>query len=228
MSVPGRIDAAALLLALRPPPWHLRHSRAVAEVGAWLALRTATRTGSPIEIDRRLVEAAALLHDTGKLLPDDDPARVLGHGAASAEWLARHGHPELGPAVAAHVVTRLLDPDSAETWLASAALEERIVAYADKRAGQRLEAMSVRFASWGRRYPGGSNRPADDGWDEAVAAAVRERARRLEADVCAAAGVRPAAVRRLAWTRRALRAAGVRAAGATDPADADRGPGSGR
>ena len=58
------------------------------------------------------------------------------------------------------------------------------MAYADKRAGQRLESMSARFASWERRYP-----PRDDGtgWDRATVVAIHARARRLEADVCALA-----------------------------------------
>ena len=73
------------------------------------------------------------------------------------------------------------------------------MAYADKRAGQRLESMAERFASWRRRYP--------DGWDPATWAAVERRARRLEGDVCRGAGVEPAEVRRLRWTGDTLRAA---------------------
>jgi hypothetical protein len=96
-------------------------------------------------------------------------------------------------------VTRLLDGDAFRRWAAFASREERIVAYADKRAGQRLEPMDARFASWRRRYPGG--------WDPATWGAVRARAARLEADVCRAAGVEPAAVRRLPWTGAALHAA---------------------
>jgi hypothetical protein len=59
--------------------------------------------------------------------------------------------------------------------------------------------MDARFASWRRRYP--------SGWDAATEATVRERARRLEAAVCTAAGVRPADVRRLRWSHDALVAA---------------------
>ena len=66
MTVPGRVDAAALLLSLDPPPWFVRHARAVAEVAGWLAARIDAR-GTPV--DRRLVEAAALLHDADKALP---------------------------------------------------------------------------------------------------------------------------------------------------------------
>lgn len=199
MTVPGRVEAAALLLSLDPPGWFLRHARAVAEVAAWLARRTAAR--SPI--DRGLVEAAALLHDVDKAVPADDPVRALPHGEGSAAWLAHRGHPELADAVAAHPVTRLLEPATAERLLGDAPLETLIVAYADKRAGQRLESMDARFASWHRRYP--------DTWTPAELARVRSYADRLEGRVCDAAGVLPGDVRRLAWTGPALRLAAVAA-----------------
>ena len=204
MTVPGRTDAARLLLSLDPPPWFLRHSRAVAEIAAWLAERI-DAAGTPV--DRPLVEAAALLHDVDKLLPPSDAARRLPHGDGSADWLARRGHPELGRAVAGHPVTRLADGDRFRRWAGFASREERIVAYADKRAGQRLESMAARFASWDRRYPDDG-----DGWSRATRAAVRERAERLERDVCRAAGVRPDEVRRLAWTGEAIARARARAA----------------
>lgn len=205
MTVPGRTVAAGLLLSLHPPPWHVRHSRAVAEIAAWLAARIAAR-GTPV--DRRLVEAAALLHDVDKILPGDDPAGRLPHGEGSAAWLSRHGHGELARAVAGHPVACLLDGERFRRWSAFSTREERIVAYADKRAGQRLESMADRFASWDRRYPGA--------WSPQVRAAVRLRATRLEADVCRAAGVAPTDVARLDWTGAAFRAA--RAVGGIGPA----------
>ncbi len=195
MPVPSRADAAALLLSLEPPAWHLRHVRAVAEIAGWLAARCAAR-GEPV--DRSLVEAAALLHDVDKALPRTDAAGALSHGEGSAAWLGAHGFGELGPAVAGHSVIRLVGP-GADRWLGAASLEERIVAYADKRAGQRLESMESRFAGWRRRYP--------DGWSAADQAAARARADVLEASVCTAAGIAPSGVRRLRWTGAALRAA---------------------
>jgi hypothetical protein len=196
MTVPGRVEAAELLLSLDPPAWFMHHARAVAEVAAWLAARIAV---AGTTVDRQLVEAAALLHDVDKLLPPGDPARDLPHGDGSAAWLTRRGHAELGRSVAGHPVTRLVDGERYRRWAAFASREERVVAYADKRAGQRLEPMAARFASWQRRYP--------DGWSADDARAAAERARRLEADVCRAARVAPEDVRRLAWTGSALRAA---------------------
>ena len=151
MTVPSRVEAATLLRSLEPPPWFVAHARAVAEVAGWLA-QAIDRRGTPV--DRAAVEAAALLHDIDKVLPATDPARTLRHGDGSADWLRRHGHPELGRLVAGHPVTRLADAEAFRRWAAFASREERIVAYADKRAGQRLESMDARFASWARRYPG--------------------------------------------------------------------------
>ncbi len=199
MSVPGRVEAASLLLSLDPPVWFLRHARAVAEVAGWLAARM---DGRGTAIDRRLVESAALLHDVDKLVPPGDPARALPHGEGSAAWLIARGHPELARAVAGHPVSRLVDGERFRRWSAFASREERIVAYADKRAGQRLESMDDRFASWRRRYP-----PVGASPEDARLTAVRARAARLEADVCRAAGIGPAEVRRLGWTGPALRAA---------------------
>ena len=211
MTVPGRVEAASLLLSLDPPAWFSRHARAVAEVAAWLAARF---QASGVAVDQRLVEAAALLHDADKALPVDHPARALPHGDGSASWLTALGHPELAAAVAGHPVTRLLDGDAFERWTAVASPEELIVAYADKRAGQRLEPMDERFASWRRRYGDPDARGAGGVRDAATWAAARARADRLEADVCRAAGVAPWEVRRLTWTgdalgvaRRAVRAA---------------------
>jgi hypothetical protein len=113
----------------------------------------------------------------------------------------------LARAVAGHPVTRLLDGERYTRWAAFATREERIVAYADKRAGQRLESMDARFASWRRRYPRIAVEGRDVGWTDADMRAVKARAERLEADVCRAAGVAPRDVRRLAWTGPALRAA---------------------
>ncbi|MHB8892542.1 MAG: HD domain-containing protein [Candidatus Limnocylindrales bacterium] len=241
MTIPSRLEAARLLRSLAPPAWYLGHACAVADVASWLALRAAANGRA---VNRSLVDAAALLHDVDKLPAAGAPAG-LRHGEGSAAWLEAGGWAELAAVVRDHPVTRLADP-AYEAWSRTASLEARIVAYADKRAGQRLEPMDERFASWRRRYPSGPGEqitrgtavpsatatagtatagtatagtatagtatagtatrpPTGSGWDDDAAALVETRARELERDVCAAAAVSPADVRRLRWSRRALR-----------------------
>jgi hypothetical protein len=222
MTIPGRRETALLLRSLEPPPWFLRHACAVADVAAWLAAR-AEANGH--DVHRPLVEAAALLHDVDKLPSAGAPAGHR-HGDGSAAWLERRGMEDLAPVVRDHPVTRLAEPGW-DAWMRAVSLEARIVAYADKRAGQRLEPMAARFASWRRRYPGGPSErdgaeargrqgrdtsgtdglSTDHGWDDELAALVEARAAALERDVCGAARVEPAGVRRLRWSRRALREA---------------------
>lgn len=130
------------------------------------------------------------------------------HGEGSAAWLAGRGYPELGPLIVGHPVTRLADTAWFEGWIDSASPETLIVAYADKRAGQRLESMAARFESWERRYPPAERAARARGsWTAATLADVRARAEDLERRVCRLVGVEPAEVRRLAWTGRAIAAA---------------------
>jgi HD superfamily phosphodiesterase len=201
MTVPSRAEAARLLLSLQPPAWHVRHSRAVAEVAGWLALQAARRPTAGLAIDCRLVEAAALLHDIDKALPRSTveaggPRRI--HGRTGASWLASRGHAELAEAVSLHPVTILDDAATSGHLLEEASLEAKIVAYADKRARQRVVSMDDRFDHWQRSHP--------NGWDAATLATIRARAADLERQVCAAAGCEPAEVRRLRWTAPAIAA----------------------
>src|SRR4051812_40964716 len=204
MTVPRRGEAAPPPLSPDPPPWFVPHSRAVAGGAASPAARVeAPRVPPP----RALVEGGALLHDADKALPADDPAKELRHGDGSAAWLTRIGYPELARAVANHPVTRLADEEAYRRWAAFATREERIVAYADKRAAQRLEPRAVRFDRWRRRHSRAVAAAHAEAWDESEMQTIWLRAARLERDVCRAAGVDPADVGRLRWTGAALRAA---------------------
>lgn len=125
----------------------------------------------------------------------------LRHADGSAVWLASHGYAELGPVVANHPVTRLADGEWFEGWLAAASPEALIVSYADKRAGQRLEPMARRFASWSRRYPPAERATKARGnWTAETVELVRHRSEEIERRVCELAGVTPNQVRRLRWT----------------------------
>jgi hypothetical protein len=162
----------------------------VAEVASFLAYRS-IQAGVPV--DRRMTETAALLHDVDKALPLDHPLRELGHGKAGAAWVSEAGHPELARLLAAHPVMRL-SAASAEDWIKEAPIEERIVAYADKRATQRVVSLEQRFERWHRKHPRYAER-----LDQAF-----EMARRLEAAICGAAGILPTEVERLRWVDDAM------------------------
>ena len=194
MAVPGRVEAASILLGLDPPGWFVRHSAGVAEVASFLAARAAARGQ---RLDPRLAETAGLLHDVDKLLPAGEPARRLAHGLGSAAWLREGGYAELAPAAAWHPVTRLLHGPADD--LADAGLEAMIVAYADKRVDQRVVPMARRFDGWRRRYPGA--------WGGITGRRAYDRAARLERVVCEAAGIAPPAVRRRRWVGDAIAAA---------------------
>lgn len=142
----------------------------------------------------RLVEAAALLHDVDKALPEDHELRTLGHGDAGAAWLTAQGYAELARSVANHPATRLSDERRYPRWAAFASPEERIVAYADKRAMADLVSLEDRFAAWLARHP-------ERGQSLEVA---HRRALRLERDVCRAAAIEPREVARLRWAAEAL------------------------
>lgn len=213
MTIPSRSAAAGILLDVDAPPTLIRHMTAVAEIAAFLAERMAGRGEA---VDRALVESAALLHDLDKALPETDPLRRLGHGHAGAAWLREHDHGELAPAVDSHPVMRLTTPE-AERWLSRSSLEERIVAYADKRAAQRLGPLDARFTRWFERHPEHT----------ASLLIARGRAGELERHLCDAADVDPTDVRRLRWVADAFADAAADPAHTVDPARADR-PGRAR
>ncbi len=210
--VPTHAAAAALFLSLSPSVSLRRHASAVADVASYLAVN-AVRAGHPV--DRAVVEAAALLHDLDKALPPDDPLRALGHGHAGARWLVERGYQELAPAVDTHPVDRLAQA-SYEEWVQATTIEQRIVAYADKRAQRRVVTLDQRFGRWDRRHPGSAD------W----LAVSRQRAGFLEAEICALAGVSPVDVARHSWAAAALRTAEEHAAEgqATDGSPRERRP----
>jgi hypothetical protein len=94
-------------------------------------------------------------------------------------------------------VTRLSDDAAYERFQAETSLESRIVAYADKRAAQRLQPLGARFQRWSRRHP-----ELKDSLKTA-----RKRAADLEAEICGLAGITPAQVRRLRWVAAATKRA---------------------
>ncbi len=190
MAIPSRLDAAGQLLSLRPVDGILEHSMVTADVASFLATAV-DRAGRPV--DGALVDTASLLHDVDKAFPMDDPLRALGHGHAGARWLASQGYPELAPAVDSHPVGRLVDQPYPD-WIAATTLEQRLVAYADKRSQRRVVTLDERFDRWVRRHPEATEQLA----------LARARAGELETEVCGLARVHPDEIERLAWAEEAV------------------------
>jgi putative nucleotidyltransferase with HDIG domain len=187
MSIPARAEAVQILRGLEPPDWLLEHCAAVGEIAAFLAARIAER-GHTIDVE--LAAVAALLHDLDKALPPGDERKALGHGYGGAMWARDSGFDELAPAIQDHPVSRLSDDAIYLPWAAGATVEERVVAYADKRAHQDVVSLDERFAEWVERHGASPHMTV-----------ARERAEDLERQVCAAAGIEPSDVRREPWVR---------------------------
>jgi putative nucleotidyltransferase with HDIG domain len=193
MSVPTRPQAAAVLDRLVTKQKLINHLSSSAEVCAFMCAAMRERG---VEMNSDLAESAALLHDIDKALRPDDPYRELGHGAGGAQWLIDHGHAELADAVREHPINVIGDAPSYEEWSAANTLEAKLANYGDKRSLQDIVSLDERFERWYRRYP-----------DSPMLAVAHERFRRLEAELCAMAGVTPNEVERLPWVDTALRQA---------------------
>ena len=206
MTVPRRVEAASLLLSLDPPPWFVRHARAVAEVAGWLAARDrrprdrggpAARGGRGAAPRRRTRRSRPTIRRAPS--PTARDRRTGSRGRGTPSWRAR------SPAIRSRACSTVSGTGAGRRSRAARSGSSPTPTSAP---GSGSRSMDARFASWRRRYP---NLTAGDrqvaGWDDAALRAVRARAARLEADVCQAAGVAPADVRRLAWTGDALRAA---------------------
>jgi len=150
-----------------------------------------TRQG--VAVNAPLAETAALLHDLDKALPRGHKLRKLGHGAGGAEWLRSNDNEELAIAVANHPVGILAAAATYEEFAQRVGLEGCIVALADKRALQDTVSLDARFDRWYRRYPGSE-----------MLQQGHARARDLERDICARAGIAPNEVQRLAWVDEAF------------------------
>ncbi|MGH2455255.1 MAG: HDIG domain-containing metalloprotein [Candidatus Limnocylindria bacterium] len=124
-----------------------------------------------IPVDLALVEMAALLHDIDKPLTR---AGAGPHGMVGAARLAELGYAELGPAVASHPVTALLDDARFPRGWPSVivAVADRHVAQGFLTTDQRIDEMAVRHPEY-----------------RAALEASRRPAHALEADLAEAAGL---------------------------------------
>ena len=128
--LPSREQAIELLHKNKCPPKIIRHSIAVADIALEIASRIENKG---INVDLKLVETGALLHDLGR-----SKTHAVDHGVAGAQIAESEGMPEqvvkiikrhVGGGISAKEAEELGWPkDVYEPF----SLEEKIVSYADK------------------------------------------------------------------------------------------------
>lgn len=137
MTIPGKEDCLKLLRENGTPENIIAHTMAVHDFAMRVVDRL-ERQGH--RLDRRLVAAAALLHDIEKIKPN--------HVLAGHDLLVRKGHPEVARVVLKHGLEHLDD----ERYVPHTT-EEKIVFYADKRVkNTTVVTVEERFADIKARY----------------------------------------------------------------------------
>lgn len=138
--VPNEEECMELLKQYNVPENIVRHSIKVKELALQLA-EDLERRG--IKVNKKLVIAAALLHDLDKA---ESLANYFTHGEKAYEELKKLGMHKVAEIVKKHVLEAILR-DELKT------IEEKIVYYADKRVmHDRIVSLDERFAYLRERY----------------------------------------------------------------------------
>jgi len=132
--LPSREQAIQLLIKNGCSPRIISHCQAVAKLAAEIAMKIQSRG---IEVDLKLVEVGALLHDIGR-----SKTHSVNHGIAGAQIAQSAGMPESVVRIIKRHVGGGFTPEEAERFgwpkdvYAPTTLEEKIVSYSDKRIEQ--------------------------------------------------------------------------------------------
>ncbi len=136
-------DIERVIGRYRLPDWLRRHSALVGELAQALA---SSLRGAGAAVDLELVRVGAALHDVGKSpLLEGDPRA---HNELSALVLAAEGLGEVAEIARRHPVYAIRTPG-----LVPLTLEEKIVYYADRRAGLEIVPLEVRLRDQAARFP---------------------------------------------------------------------------
>jgi putative nucleotidyltransferase with HDIG domain len=170
VALPSLDEARSLLADHGVPDGVVVHSEGVRSV-AVEAARLAAASG--LEVDPRLVEVAALLHDIDKAMTGGGAGR---HGEVGARRLEALGYPELAPPVRSHPLPCLLDETRFPRGWPSV-----LVSCADRHVAQEFLTIDERLDEMASRHV----------QHRATIERARRPAHRLEEEVATALGLRP-------------------------------------
>lgn len=168
--IPTRAQCLALFDRFSLPSQKKIHVEEVTRVALYLADKLAAQG---INIDRQLLEAAALLHDIDKNIPRQSGER---HPDTAVRVLLDLHMPEVAEIVRKHSLHLILDPDRApQTW------EEKLVYLSDKMTKYEFIGVEHRFKLWYKeQLPAQAVKELDQSFPKVKA---------LEQEVLTAAGI---------------------------------------
>jgi putative nucleotidyltransferase with HDIG domain len=127
--IPTEYEAKKLWEKYRLPEEKRRHVKLVAEVALYFAKK--------IKVNKKLLLAAALLHDIDKAVSSEN------HPDAAVRILRQEGYGGVADLVKTHPLHAILDPAIApKTW------EEKLLYLADKMVKYDIVGVDKRFALW--------------------------------------------------------------------------------
>lgn len=151
-SIPNYLEALTLLYILRVPWNVIRHAIIVAS----FTKRIVESLKNDNAIDENLVFAGALLHDVGRI-----KSHGANHGVIGRKILLNLGFPDsLARICETHTIFSIEDEETSNTLgipvgnYLPKTLEEKIIAYADKRIhrGKILSSVEERYNYWFKRF----------------------------------------------------------------------------
>ena len=140
MKLLTREECLELLKSQNLPEGVILHSKLVAKVALHYGSRLKEKGK---DINLRLLENACLLHDIAKTKAKKDDE----HNIVGAEILRSMKMYEVADMVEKHTAQYLLIPGAVTTW------EEKLLHYADKRAGNKIVTLEERYKYFRERYP---------------------------------------------------------------------------
>tara|TARA_Y100000310_G_scaffold341089_1_gene439092 strand:- start:26814 stop:27296 length:483 start_codon:yes stop_codon:yes gene_type:complete len=137
IKIPTKEECLSILERNKTPSNVISHCEAVCKVAEEIADRLISKG---INVDKKLVTAAALLHDVERVKDD--------HIEEGAKLLKSLGYDEIAEVIRKHSLHKVEDPaKQPQTY------EEKIVFYADKRCvGNKIVSLKERFDDLKERY----------------------------------------------------------------------------